>query len=203
MAWVAPQNAPKGTQSPQEIFDQDFLHGNHNVLLAGGRKPRVWITDLRAREAEWSYIRHASSIAHVKSVNPHQVVVAGLQNTMSLYDIRFCRPRDHGQDLDRATPLLDFPGYRNEAHLHTGWDVSPELGVVASGQDDGTVKLFSLSSGRALRSGPALGGVKTDTPIRAMMFQTMPRERLPSLWVGEGAALRKYSFGTEGTGDEG
>lgn len=203
MAWVAAQNPPKGTQSPQEIFDQDFQQGNHNVLLAGGRRPRLWITDLRAPEAQWSYARHATTIAHLRSVNPHQVVVAGLQHRMALYDLRFIRKHGHGPEFTGgAAPLLEFPGYRNEAHVHTGWDVNAELGVVASGQDDGTVKLFSLQSGRTLRSG-ALRGVKTETPIKALMFQRMPRESMPSLFVGEGLSLRKYSFGTTELEDEG
>lgn len=196
MAWVAPPSPPKGLRLPQEIFDQDFQQSNHNVLLAGGRQPRLWITDLRTPESEWTHVRHASSVAHVRSVSPHQVLVAGLEGCMALYDMRFFGRRPNG-----AAPLLGFPAYRNEAHFHTGWDVSPELGAVAAAQDDGTVKLFSLRSGRALRS-RAVEGVRTDTPVRALMFQTMPREKAPSLFVGEGPSLKKYSFGTLDLEDE-
>jgi hypothetical protein len=189
-SWISPQPPSKGTHLPQEIFDQDFQSGNHNVILAGGRQPRLWVTDLRTPETEWSYIKHASSIAHVRSVNEHQALVGGLQHSMALYDMRYFGQRPNG-----VTPLLTFPGYRNDAYFHYGWDVSPDLGVVASAQDNGTVKLFSLRSGRTLRS-PALDRIKTDTPIRAMMFQQMPREKLPSLFVGEGPSLKKFSFGT-------
>ena len=196
MAWIAPRNPPKGVQLPQEIFDQDFQQGNHNVLLAGGRQPRLWMTDLRTPESEWTHVRHASSIAHVRSVNPHQVLVAGLESSMALYDMRFFGRRPNG-----ARPLLDFPAYRNSAHFHTGWDVSVGLGVVAAAHDDGTVKLFSLRSGRALRS-KAVEAVRTETPVRALMFQTMPREKMPSLFVGEGPSLKKYSFGTSDLEDE-
>ncbi|POR33326.1 Plasma membrane ATPase [Tolypocladium paradoxum] len=196
MAWIAPQSPPKGLDVPQEMFDQDFQQSNHNVLVAGGRQPRLWITDLRAPESEWTHVGHASTIAHVRSVNPHQVLVAGLESSMALYDMRFFGRRPNG-----AAPLLGFPAYRNEAHLHTGWDVSPELGAVAAAHDDGTVKLFSLRSGRALRGG-AVGAVGTETPVRALMFQTMPREKAPSLFVGEGPSLKKYSFGTRDLEDE-
>lgn len=196
MAWIAPQSRPKGPHLPQEIFDQDFQRSNHNVLLAGGRKPRLWITDLRTPESEWSFVRHASSIAHVRSVNPHQVLVAGLENTMVLYDMRFFAQRPNG-----VVPLLSFPAYHNEAHFHTGWDVCPDLGVVAAAHDDGTVKLFSLRSGRQLRS-PTLDRIHTDTPVKALMFQQMPREKVPSLFVGEGPSLKKYSFGAPDLCDE-
>lgn len=204
MAWISSQSPPKGhhQNGPQEIFDQDFQQGNHNVLLAGGRQPRLWITDLRTPDAEWTSVRHASSIAHLRSVNQHQVLVAGLENSMSLYDMRFFgssetrRRRPNG-----AKPILEFPEYRNAAHFHTGWDVNPELNVVAAAHDDGTVKLFSLRSGRLLRN-RALDQVKTDAPIKAIMFQRLPREKLPSLFLGDGSLLRKFSLGTSTIDDE-
>ncbi|KFA80481.1 hypothetical protein S40288_02103 [Stachybotrys chartarum IBT 40288] len=208
MAWIAPEVPQRQQQqshqsstkyitpSPKEIFDLDFQHGNHNVVLAGGRQPHLWITDMRAPEAEWSRIPHSSSVAHLRSVNEHHVLVAGLKNAMDLYDMRFFAQRPNG-----ARPLLRFPDYGNLAHYETGWDVCPELNVVANAQDDGTVKLFSLRSGRALRS-PYIDEIDMSTPIRAMMFQRLPGEKLPSLFVGEGMDLRKFSFGTFGPEDE-
>lgn len=193
MGWAWPARAAKGLALPREVFDQDFQQGNPSVVLAGGRQPRLWTTDLRAPEAAWSFVRHASSIAHVRSVNAHQVLVAGPESAMALYDLRFATAA--------ARPLVAFAGYRNAAHLHTGWDVSPELGVVAAAHDDGTVQLFSLRSGRRLGGG-ALGGVRAAAPVKALMFQRMPGERLPSLFVGVGPALAKYSFGAAGPDDE-
>jgi WD40 repeat protein len=255
MSWISPRSQPKGAQSPQEIFDLDFQQGNHNVLLAGGRQPRLWATDLRAPEAQWRYARHASSIAHVRSLNEHQVLVAGLQNSMALYDLRFMdfvsssgsgdgrgagshRGGGRASRQPVARPLLSFPSYRNAAHVHFGWDVSPQLNLIASAQDDGTVHLFSLRSGRQLAhpgaaiEDPSLlghnpyhgkrpasspggsnsrgntriptgwGGIHADTPIRAMMFQQMPHESLPSLFIGDGPLLKKFSFGVVGLDDE-
>ncbi|KAL7799844.1 hypothetical protein V8C37DRAFT_365680 [Trichoderma ceciliae] len=188
------QRAKHGPWMPQEIFSQDFKVDNHNVLFAGGRQPRLWITDLRASGAGWSFIKHGSSIAHVRSINPNQVIVAGLQNHMAIYDTRFFRS-DQSNPSGRVastSPLLDFPDYRNQAHIHIGWDVSRELNTVASAQDNGTVKLFSLSSGRVLRSGKALESFQTANPIKAMMFQTLPREKMPSLYVAKGPLLKKF-----------
>ncbi len=215
MAWIssAPSSgaatAAAATVSkhvPQEVFDQDFQTGNHNVLLAGGRQPRLWTTDLRAPAAQWRSVPHASSITHLRSISEHQVLVAGLRSSMATYDLRFLareKPEPAGgRSSSSSTPVLRFEGYRNEAHVHTGWDVSVEMGLAAAAQDDGTVKLFSLKSGRRLTGGGALGRVRADTPIRALMFQRMPRERMPSLWVGEGPMLRKFSLGVGDVGDE-
>ncbi|KAF5598557.1 myocyte-specific enhancer factor 2d [Fusarium pseudocircinatum] len=193
---VAPRGAQNGTQLPQETFAQDFQEGNHNVVFTGGRQPRLWITDLRAPEPQWSFANHASSISHIKSVNPHQVLASGLKSSMALYDVRYLTSDPRG-----TKPLLYFVGHRNEAHFHIGWDVSPELNVVAAAQDNGTMKLFSLRSGRQLRC-PAVEAIHLDTPIKALMFQRMPTERMPSLFIGEGPLLRKFSFGRTDFEDE-
>ncbi|PTB40009.1 hypothetical protein M441DRAFT_195324 [Trichoderma asperellum CBS 433.97] len=192
-----------GPWHPQEIFSQDFQIGNHNVLFAGGRQPRLWISDLRSPAAEWSFVKHGSSIAHVRSINPHQVVVAGLQNHMSIYDTRFFQSdKTNPNGLTISSPMLDFPDYRNEAHYHIGWDISTELNLVASAQDNGTVKLFSLRSGRVLRSGSALESLRAQNPIKAMMFQTLPGEKMPSLYVARGPLLRKFGCAPVGNFDE-
>lgn len=195
--------ARHGPWHPQEIFSQDFQIGNHNVLFAGGRQPLLWISDLRAPTAGWSHVTHGSSIAHVRSINPHQVIVAGLQNQMSIYDTRFFqsdKTNPHGRTI--SSPLLNFPDYRNEAHYHIGWDVSTELNLVASAQDGGTVKLFSLTSGRILRSGSALEHLRAENPVKAMMFQTLPGEKMPSLYVARGPLLRKFGCAPIGGFDE-
>ncbi|UKZ81986.1 hypothetical protein TrVFT333_009767 [Trichoderma virens FT-333] len=188
---------------PQEIFSQDFQVGNHNILLAGGRQHRLWITDLRAPAAGWSFVKYGSSIAHVRSINSHQVLVAGLQNRMSMYDMRYFRSDKKGpRGLTTSSPLLEFPDYKNESYFQIGWDVSTELNLVASAQDNGTVKLFSLSSGRAVRSGKALESLRTGNPVKAMMFQTLPGEKLPSLYVAEGLFLKKFGFAPGNDSDD-
>ncbi|KAJ6781877.1 hypothetical protein PWT90_08033 [Aphanocladium album] len=234
MAWIssAPSSssssssssAPQGKHVPQEVFDQDFQTGNANVLLAGGRQARLWLTDLRAPEVQWCSVPHASSIAHLRSISEHQILVAGLRSSMCVYDMRFFGRKNPNQNQggqsqsqsqsrsqsqrqkwtpNGSTPVLTFDGYKNEAHVHTGWDVCRELGLVAAAHDDGTVKLFSLRSGRMLTGGGGgVGGIKADTPVRALMFQTMPRETMPSLFVGEGPLLRKFSLGVGEVGDE-
>ncbi|KAF4958634.1 hypothetical protein FGADI_2239 [Fusarium gaditjirri] len=161
---VAPRVAQNGIQLPRETFAQDFQEGNHNVVFTGGRQPRLWITDLRAPGPQWSFANHASSISHIKSVNPHQVLASGLKNSMALYDVRYLASDPRG-----TKPLLHFYGHRNEAHFHIGWDVSPELNVVAAAQDNGTMKLFSLKSGRQLRC-PAVETIRVDTPIKALIY---------------------------------
>lgn len=118
---------------------------------------------------------------------------------MCIYDMRFPGRADPSTAAsgkrrgNESKPILVFEGYKNEAHFHTGWDVNTELGVVAAAHDDGTVQLFSMQSGRLLKRQQDL--VRSETPVRALMFKRMPWEKLPSLFIGEGPSLRKFSFG--------
>lgn len=172
-------------QLPREILAQDFQTGNPKVLFAGGRQPRLWRVDMRAPQREWDFARVDTTISHLKSVNEWGVVVAGPKNMMSLYDAR-----------NSSRPIMRFPSYKNAAHIHTGFDVEPSLGIAAAAQDDGSVALFSLISGRKLPC-RALRDWRVDGPARSLMFAKMDGERWPSLWVGEGEALKKFSFGAQ------
>ncbi|KAL7808860.1 hypothetical protein V8C26DRAFT_277839 [Trichoderma gracile] len=198
-------NRPRKT--PFEIFSQDFQVDNHNVLFAGGRQPRLWMSDLRTPAVEWSSVKHGSSIAHVRSINPHQVIVAGLRDCMSVYDTRFFRSSSSGDDNNNnnkdaaagrktasSSPvLLEFPEYRNQARFDIGWDVCPELNLVAAAQDDASVRLFSLSSGGLVRAGGTdLERFKAKNPVKALLFQTLRGERLPNLYMADGAYLKKF-----------
>ncbi|ETS02155.1 hypothetical protein M419DRAFT_8510 [Trichoderma reesei RUT C-30] len=195
-------NRPRKT--PFEIFSQDFQVDNHNVLFAGGRQPRLWISDLRAPAVEWSSIKHGSSIAHVRSINPYQVIVAGLRDCMSVYDTRFLQTGEQKDAAGRnaSSPVLDFSEYRNQARFDIGWDVCPELNLVASAQDDSTVKLFSLSSGGLVRAGTDLEGFRAKNPVKALMFQTLRGERLPNLYMADGAYLKKFGCAPASDGDQ-
>ncbi|KAK1239477.1 hypothetical protein MKX07_008965 [Trichoderma sp. CBMAI-0711] len=195
-------NRPRKT--PFEIFSQDFQVDNHNVLFAGGRQPRLWISDLRAPAVEWSSIKHGSSIAHVRSINPYQVIVAGLRDCMSVYDTRFLQTGERKDAAGRnaSSPVLDFSEYRNQARFDIGWDVCPELNLVVSAQDDSTVKLFSLSSGGLVRAGTDLEGFRAKNPVKALMFQTLRGERLPNLYMADGAYLKKFGCAPASDGDK-
>lgn len=202
--WVSPpggagpesNNNSSNNEHVGETFSLDFLSRNRDILLAGGRSNRLWLLDLRLAAHQHEWIRHRSSIAHVRSVNEHQVLAAGPRSALSLYDLRFRRARPH-----RNHPLLTFPGYHNEAHMHIGFAVAADPamgmahGVVAAAHDDGAVALYSLLDGRRLGC-PAVDSWRADGPVRCLAFETLPRDTHPSLFVGRGPSIEKYSFGT-------
>ena len=238
-----------------EIFSLDFHRQNPaEVIIAGGQSRNICLIDMRCPEREWmaSYIRHTSSVAHVKSISEYEVLAAGPMNAMAIYDVRFDRycnyvpnstgcgdrhPYPHnrgggGSSMDVSSswgstrggrggggrnnggartekpvivsrPVVEFPEYKNGPHLvQIGFDVlhardNCGVGVVAAAHDDGTVGLFSLRSGRKLRS-PAVDAIRlrgTGNVVKSLMFQTLPGDVHPSLFVGQGSVIKKYSFG--------
>lgn len=106
-------------------------------------------------------------------------------------------------------------------------------GIAAAAHDDGTVALYSLRSGNRLRASPSpppssssssssspppaaspgAGGRDGMTcidriqsprgPIQALQFQTFPRDRNPSLFVGVQSNVNVFSFGARDGEDEG
>lgn len=202
-----------------DILSVDFLQQHHrqhpsaDVVLAGTRSSHVCVLDLRVPPREWTErsntFRHASSAAHVRAVAPFEVLAAGPRNAMAVYDVRFLQQQGSsssgGGGLVRqwngnaTRPLVTFPSYRNEAHIQTGLDVLTdppgygERGIVAAAHDDGAVGLYSLRDGRRLPAGD-VDGIRAGAVVRSVMWQTLPGDRHPSLFVGEGPAIRKYSF---------
>ena len=206
-----------------------------DVIIAGGQSRNICLIDMRCPEREWmaSYIRHTSSVAHVKSTSEYEILAAGPMNAMAIYDVRFDRYCNYSPDTtacgDRhpyphnrggsarggtgggrtatpakgTTPVVEFPEYKNGPHLmQIGFDVlhgrdNSGVGIVAAAHDDGTVGLFSLRSGLKLRS-PAVDGIRlpgTGNIVKSLMFQTLPGDVHPSLFVGQGSVVKKYSFG--------
>ncbi|KAK4102597.1 hypothetical protein N658DRAFT_495313 [Parathielavia hyrcaniae] len=230
------QGRPDPTQPPWQgdILSVDFAHHNPTeVILAGTRSSHVCLLDMRVPVREWTTrsnaFRHVSSIAHVRSVGPHEVLAAGPRNAMAIYDIRFLQQapppppppppplppspwqthktkQDHHHHHrqtwhgNATRPIVEFPSYRNAAHIHTGLDVLAEpgygsRGIVAAAHDDATVGLYSLRDGARIPGGAVDSiGAAAGTVVRSIMWATLPGDRHPGLFVGEGPCVKKYSF---------
>ena len=204
-----PHRAAAAAAARGETLSLDFLTGN--VILCGGRAPDIGLLDLRAPADEWTALRHASAAAHVRAVGPHDVLAAGPRSAMAVYDVRYMRPRLR-QDKDRngtaTAPVVRFPAYRNQAHIHIGLDVlvghpGYGAGLAAAAHDDGRVVVYSLRDGTRLAS-PTVDAIDVGDDgdggvVKSLMFSTLPPLSgdggHPSLFVGERAVINKYSFG--------
>ncbi|KAJ0124902.1 myocyte-specific enhancer factor 2d [Diaporthe amygdali] len=222
------QHHHHGTRPPpRDVFSVDYHHSNPRVCFAGCRDARVHRIDTRApfstsAGSGWDWFRHRSSAAHVRCIDDHRVLVAGPRSAMAIYDSRWVagprmRPGGSGGNNNAAAaahPVVQFAGYRNEAHVRIGLDITHDVGgtaglgsggVVAAGLGDGTVGVFSLRTGRRLRAGDvdgSLGAVGAGGVVQALQFRRLPWEREASLFAGVGPVVRKFTFGVEDGEDE-
>lgn len=230
VSWVTPK--PTGTARPRsgrnhhqgdavgDVFSVDYHPSSPRVCFAGCRSAKVLRVDTRAPNSSSSGLesafRHRSSAAHVRCLDDHRVLVAGPRSAMAIYDTRWAKPRRsgggggnyQGHSSKTPQPVVEFPGYNNEAHVKIGLDVTHDAGgiaggggggVVAAALGDGSVGVFSLRTGRRLRAGdvddprvlraPGEGGV-----VKALQFQRLPWEKEASLFAGVGPVVRKFTF---------
>ncbi|KAK0732628.1 hypothetical protein B0T21DRAFT_369335 [Apiosordaria backusii] len=195
-------------QSPfrGDVLAVDFMQGFPQVVLAGTRSSHICQLDTRTPPETWDSMvfRHKSSVAHLKPIGDYGILAAGPRNAMCIYDIRFCKKREHHAHFSSppweqwsATPAVEFPGYRNEAHIKIGLDVFNEPGyghgVLAAAHDDCTVALYSVRDGSRIPSAD-VDKIKAPGVVKALMFQTLAFDQHPSLFVGVGPAIQKFSF---------
>lgn len=92
--WLAP-SAPCHNllDSFRDVFTIDFHPCQADVVFRFGGRPRVLFTaDTRVPSTAWSHLKLPSTIMRLKCLDGgNQVLVAGLQNQLGVYDLRFAR----------------------------------------------------------------------------------------------------------------
>lgn len=212
MNWISPQPV-SSKHHPKDIFSLEFLHDNPSILLSGGRPGILSITDLRVpifgRDAD--KITHPSSITHIKQLDAHRILVAGLNSSMCQYDLRFRKEATHThlpqtrrspsrQNGDPTQPILQYPDYFNSATIALGLDVDLESGIIASAQEQddhhSPVQLFSLHGGHKLYS-PYLsktGCVEDTANVKCLRFARDIEGRMKSLYVGLPPDIQRFAW---------
>ncbi|TVY35631.1 hypothetical protein LSUB1_G004755 [Lachnellula subtilissima] len=174
LSWFKSDFYPRG-ENPSDVFAVEFLADNHNVLLSGGRKGILNIADLRVpNTSSEDVITHPSCITHIRQLDNHRIIVAGLNSYLCQYDLRFrkltstvsssapglkkhssipkTRRRDTSFKNQTSTrSLLQYPDFKNDSTINTGFDIDLETGTVAAAQEwdsvNPPVQLFSLHGG--------------------------------------------------------
>ncbi|KAI0449821.1 hypothetical protein F5B21DRAFT_508811 [Xylaria acuta] len=76
----------------RDVFTIDFHPSQTEILRFGGRPGALFTADTRVRHTSWSHLKLPSTITHLKCLDGgNQVLVAGLQNQLGVYDLRFVR----------------------------------------------------------------------------------------------------------------
>lgn len=212
----------------REVLSADFHPTNPNIVFAGRRDGKFFRIDRRmpdhrveGEHGDWETSRTGqrgpSSVAHLRALDDHQLLAAGPTSSMAVYDVRWLKKatdaawdhkgkRSHQRSRNTTTPVVRMYEYTNMPHIDIGLDVAMNIGetgggIVAAGQDDGTVGLFSVRTGQKLKAGD-INKIKLSERqgvVKALQFAAMPWERETSLFVGVGSVVKKYSVGA---GDE-
>lgn len=214
-AILPPEQTPRDGPKPplRDVLAVDWHPASPAIVFAGARDGKFFRVDTRAGVDHWGrdgweWFRHRSSVAHLRAVGDHQLLATGPRGAMAVYDQRWLEGgRRRGKE---ARPVVRMSGYANAARLDLGLDIATVGGgmgeVVAAGLDDGTIGIFSLRTGKKLRAGavddPATMKLTDGDVVKCLQWEKMPWERDPSLWVGAGSEVRKFSFGLDEGEDE-
>jgi len=213
--FISPKPVPQ-ERYPKDIFALEFLSDNHPVLLSGGRNGILDITDLRIPKFghDADIIRHPSSITHIKQLDTHRIIVAGLNSSLCQYDLRYrkidapppsppSRRKLKSFSNSKATkPILQYPGFHNTASIQLGFDVDLETGVVAAAQEhDAThpaVQLFSLHGGDELPPSQVskFSSLDDDENIKCLRFARDIEDKMKSLYFVSGG-IQRYAWACE------
>jgi hypothetical protein len=214
--WISPRPVPHEAH-PKDIFALEFLSDNHSVLLSGGRQGILNITDLRAPKfgQNADVIRHPSSITHIKQLDTHRIIVAGLNSNLCQYDLRFRKmhytptPSQNNRQRSIQNPtrsILQYPGYRNNASIQVGFDVDLETGIVAAAQEQDhyhpAVQLFSLHGGYILQSPRVarLADFDDSRAVKCLRFARDIHTKMKSLYIEYGD-IQRYAWASKDEAD--
>ncbi|KAH7370751.1 hypothetical protein BKA65DRAFT_23918 [Rhexocercosporidium sp. MPI-PUGE-AT-0058] len=206
---------PDPGKRPDDIFAVEFLSDTPSVLLSGGRRGILNITDLRLPmpPCDNDTITHPSSITHIRQLDQHRLIVSGLNSSLCQYDLRFRRtdPSSTGptprapkirQNKKPTRPILTYPAYHNTASHQAGFDIDLEAGIVAAAQESDefhpSVQLFSLHGGHKLDSPHAFGfQYKNDATwlVKCLRFARDTDSGMKSLYVGQRPVVQRYAWG--------
>lgn len=125
----------------------DWLDEKTVLTATVGGIVHLW--DRRA-QAGLPRIHFKSSISHCRRVDDNHVVIAGLENQLHSYDLRFTHAY-------QSKPYISYPEYLNTGHPHLGFDVSTDGSMIAAANDVTGVKIFDTASGIEIKTPSHLG----------------------------------------------
>ncbi|KAJ5093133.1 hypothetical protein N7456_008994 [Penicillium angulare] len=170
-----------------------------DVIASGLRNSSVFLHDIRSGGSA-TRLQHPYPVANIRKIDEHRLVVTG-HTSMQMYDIRYApngiqsKPRPLSSSHTSTRPYLTFPGY--VPNTNSNFDVSPELGLLASASDHGKVQLFSLQNGTQVAS--PLAEAEYTEPISCVRFDSSEEmdingPQTPSLMVCSRATVDEWAW---------
>ncbi|KAJ5235792.1 uncharacterized protein N7469_004960 [Penicillium citrinum] len=187
-----------GNSSHSSVNAVEWLNGD--VIASGMRNSSVFLHDLRSGGSA-TRLQHPHSVTKIRKIDPYRLVVSG-NNSLRMYDIRFApnglqpKPKPMSPSHTSTRPYMTFPEYSPD--IISDFDVSPDLGLLATASDDCTVQLFSLQTGELVPS--PLSKYKYHNPINCLSFEnsetniSLGGPQTPSLLVCSKATVDEWTW---------
>ena len=138
-------------QTNSAVFSVIWL--SSTLLASGCRSGAVWLYDQRSH-GKTLRLQNPSSVTHIRHADEWRLVIAGLQNNLHTYDLRFPKTSyQHLNDINVTDPYISYPKYKNSAHPSLGFDISTSLELIAAATDECGVQLFELWTGKEVTFG--------------------------------------------------
>ncbi|RAK74846.1 uncharacterized protein BO72DRAFT_190300 [Aspergillus fijiensis CBS 313.89] len=143
-----------------------------DVIAAGLKDSSVFLHDLRSGGTA-TRLQHPHAVTKIRRVDPYRMVVAGM-NSLQMYDIRFPpnglqpKPQPTSKKHTSTRPYLTFQDFKPQ--VIPDFDISLELGLLASATDTGKIQLFSLRNGEQVTS--PLSNYQYADPIASVCFES-------------------------------
>lgn len=155
----------------QELLSMDWI--SQQTLATGNRRGTVHLWDIRSSGSSVA-IQHPFTITGIRRTdNPNHILVAGLRRSMALYDIRMRLKEDDSSPPSFpprvSIPLLRFD-HGNMDFTPLGLDVHQSLGLVATSDNECTVSVQSLRTGKVVKSFENRNTNQTNSRVRCVRF---------------------------------
>ncbi|KAJ5385897.1 hypothetical protein N7509_008438 [Penicillium cosmopolitanum] len=187
-----------GNSSHASVSSVEWL--NPDVIASGMRSSTIFLHDLRSGGSA-ARLQYPHSVTKIRKVDPYRILASGY-NSLQMFDIRFApnglqrKPKPTSPSHTSTRPYITFPDYSPE--IISDFDVSPELGLLASASDDRKVQLFSLQTGELVPS--PISQYQYPHPINCVSFESsegdvgMGGPQTPSLLVSSKATVDQWAW---------
>ncbi|KAJ5820376.1 hypothetical protein N7474_005967 [Penicillium riverlandense] len=206
--WTLSQKPFPGDTKPGSHRRSDSSHASvtavewlsQDVIASGLKDSTVFLHDLRSGGSA-TRLQHPHFVSKIRRIDPYRLVVAG-HNSLQMYDIRYApnglqrKPKPNSRSHTSTRPYLTFPEY--EPDSIQDFDVSNELGMLASASDEHKIQLFSLRTGAQVAS--PLSKYRYPQPIHSLCFESSEgalnrhAPQTPSLLVCAGATVDQWTW---------
>ncbi|KAF2755090.1 hypothetical protein EJ05DRAFT_122021 [Pseudovirgaria hyperparasitica] len=184
--------------------NEDYIHMNHpdtkeivnlmwcdqNILALATRNGVINLYDTRtSADTSLSIVTSRGIAAMESGDDPYRLVAAGLGGSLCLYDVRSaCRSESsRGKRPEATKSAVEFEGYENNQWPCTGLATRKELDVVAAGNGDGKLLIWSMKTGQKLRV--------FDTGVKQLPAVRWHDENgNTEIWAATGCSLTKFAW---------